>query len=498
MRQADDESTRVFSIPEILLMEHAALALASALEKRFGALLPSSRGVVIAGPGNNGGDVLAAARVLIEKKCQNLFIVLVGSDKALSPATQTQLSLLSKQGIAWGRVLSPELLSACDWVLDGIVGTGLSRPIEGPLKECIELLNTFSGKKWILSADLPSGLDCNTGLPLGAAVRASATVTFGFYKRGLVTGEAPEFVGSLSLAPIQIPRLISSPEWSTFLYTEEDARRLPHRRKDSHKGLFGHVSIVAGRPDKEGACALAALGALKAGAGLVTIHAPAATLEGLRPRLAAEVQSDSVDALLALADARVVVVGPGMGTENESWELLKQLLKSRHQLVLDADALNLMALHSKEAKALMKERSEKVTILTPHPKEAARLLECTVRDTQVDRYACVKGLAETWNASVVLKGAGTLCTALKAPTIAVMAGDSGLSKGGTGDVLAGILGSLLAQGLSAPHAVPLGVYLHGKASELLTLRNGHARSSLAGEVATCVSDVLRDLECQPS
>jgi hydroxyethylthiazole kinase-like uncharacterized protein yjeF len=189
-----------------------------------------------------------------------------------------------------------------------------------------------------------------------------------------------------------------------------------------------------------------------------------------------------------------VVVGPGLGVNAAGWKVVQTCLKLQNALLLDADALVLLAQNANAAKALLAERENFPTILTPHPKEAAVLLGSTVDQIQDDRYHSVRALAQTWKATAVLKGAGSLCTAPGAPVIAVRAGDAGLSKGGTGDVLTGILASLLAQRLSPSQAVPLGIYLHGRASELLTRRYGHSRSSLASEVAGAVADVLQGLE----
>lgn len=508
MKAADRESVEVFEIPELLLMEHAALALVNHLEKRFGEMLPRSRGVVLAGNGNNGGDVLAATRLLLERGCQNIFVVIPGALATAAPhtnrssSTQKQLALLSKLGFAWGTEVSAELLAASDWILDGLLGTGLSREVEGEFLARIELLNQFAGKKWIVSADIPSGLSADTGNPLPTAVRASATVTFGFYKRGLVTGEAVNYVGQLTLAPIQIPRLVSSEGWDSFLYTDEDAIRLPIRRQSSHKGDFGKVSIVAGPADKEGAAALAALGALKAGAGLVTVFAEESTLASLRPRLAPEVMTSTLvegkGNFPAASAHHALVIGPGLGVDVAGWKVLETCLRQQNALILDADALTLLAQNAKAAQTLLAARESIPTVLTPHPKEAALLLGSSVEEVQGDRFTSVRTLAEKWHCAVILKGAGSLCTSPRTPTIAVRAGDSGLSKGGTGDVLTGILASLLAQRLSLSQAVPLAIYLHGRASELLTRRYGHSRSSLASEVATAVADVLRNLESQAS
>jgi NAD(P)H-hydrate epimerase len=210
MREVDRNTIQALGIPEIVLMEHAALAVVETLSCRFGRVLPETKGIVLAGPGNNGADALATVRLLHERGCHSIFVVLVegGEPSQLSPLTTLQLGILGKLGIPWGKKLSKELLEASDWVIDGIFGTGLKRDLSPKTTKTIELLNQFAGSKWILSVDVPSGLSSDTGKPRGIAVKASQTVTLGFVKRGLVTAEGADYVGDLKLSPIQIPRLL--------------------------------------------------------------------------------------------------------------------------------------------------------------------------------------------------------------------------------------------------------------------------------------------------
>lgn len=495
MRLAEKQAIEHFGLQENILMEHAALALVERLVLRFGKLLSKSQGIVVAGKGNNGGDVLAAARLLLERGSCQVLPVLLADEKSLSASAQSQLSLLKAQGFSVSAELTRPQLESADWILDGIVGTGLTGPLSQKLQDSVALINSVSAKKWVISADLPSGLDSDTGKALGAAVKASETVAFGFLKRGLTTGDAAEYAGKVSLATIQVPRAVRSPTWVTFLYSQEDAAlALPLRKRTSHKGNFGHVSVVAGLPNQEGASALAALGALRTGAGLVSIHAPSETLLSLRTRLSAEIQTETLDVSSLLSAAtRVLVIGPGLGVGN--WDTLAALLGSKHILVLDADALNLLSANPVAAKALLQKREPNTTVLTPHPKEAARLMASSVDDIERDRFRACQMLTQQWNAFVVLKGAGSICSGPGAPLVVVTSGDSGLSKGGSGDVLAGIAAALMAQGLGPKEALPLSVYLHGRSSELITLRNGHSRSTLASEVAGFVTEVIKELEC---
>jgi hydroxyethylthiazole kinase-like uncharacterized protein yjeF len=494
MREVDRNTIQALGIPEIVLMEHAALAVVETLSCRFGRVLPETKGIVLAGPGNNGADALATVRLLHERGCHSIFVVLVegGEPSQLSPLTTLQLGILGKLGIPWGKKLSKELLEASDWVIDGIFGTGLKRDLSPKTTKTIELLNQFAGSKWILSVDVPSGLSSDTGKPRGIAVKASQTVTLGFVKRGLVTAEGADYVGDLKLSPIQIPRLLPFAV-DTFWYKKEDVSRLPLRKKTSHKGDFGHVWVVLGTEEKEGACILSSLGALKSGAGLVTVLGEKEALQKTRPRLPAEVMTDTLNArFFQEKEKGALVIGPGLGLSG--WELLKQSFNSKLPLVVDADALTLIAEKGEEGRKLLRARAQFPTVMTPHPKEAARLLNTTVDDVEADRFSSVKKLAEKYECFVLLKGKGTCIRGPQGPTFVLVEGDSGLSKGGSGDLLSGVLAAQFLQGVSPQQAILLSVYLHGRASELLTQKTGSVRSSLPSEIANELTVAMGELE----
>jgi ADP-dependent NAD(P)H-hydrate dehydratase / NAD(P)H-hydrate epimerase len=493
MQKVDRGAISEIGIPELVLMEHAALGLVSALETRFGSLLVKTRGVIVAGTGNNGGDVLAATRILHEKGMQNLFVALIGSEKNLSPSTKQQLQILGKLGIAWGKEITPELVQASDWILDGLFGTGLNREVEGDAKHIIALLNEAHGRKWIVAADIPSGLSAETGIPMGTAVKASETVTFGFIKRGLVTGKAAEYVGRLHLAPIQIPRDLPFVV-DTFLYTEEDAARLPYRKPTGHKGTFGHVYVWAGRQEKEGAGILSATGALRSGAGLVSLIGDSSDLESARGRSAPELMLvPATETFFMEYPGAVVVLGPGLGLGEKRWTLIQKALESDAILVLDADAITLLSENAMTAKKLLSKRRS-LTFCTPHPKEAARMLGTTVEKVEANRFEAIEALTTQWKCHLILKGKGTLVRPPQGPTIAVGAGNTALSKGGTGDLLSGILASFLAQQMRPEHALPLAVYVHGRASEILSQQAGTERTAQATDIAQSLTLVFSELE----
>jgi len=494
MRSVDRSVIEHIGIPELVLMEHAGLAVAQSLEKRFGRALAQTKGIVLVGPGNNGADALAAARILHERGCQGIFVVLVKDrDKAtLSQSAALQLGILGKLGIPTSMRLASEVLQMSDWIIDGIFGTGLKRALTGKTLETVRLLNSESGSKWVVSIDVPSGLNSDTGKPMGDSVKANETIALGFLKKGLLTAEAADFVGRINLATIQIPRLLPFPV-DSFLYTREDTSRLPIRKKSSHKGDFGHVWILAGTEEKQGACILSALGALKSGAGLVSLLGEKTAIDKILPRLPAEVMTETWTSDFLKKDSKgSLIVGPGLGLHR--YELVKTCLQSKWPLVLDADALTLLAEHSAECESLLKARESTPTVLTPHPKEAARLLGTSVEEVESDRFAAVQKLSERFHCYLVLKGKGTCIRGPKGPTFVISQGDSGLAKGGSGDLLSGILGAILLQGMTAQQAILLSVYLHGRASELLTQRTGTARSSLPSEIACELSTALKELE----
>ncbi|NBV50920.1 NAD(P)H-hydrate dehydratase [bacterium] len=494
IRSVDQYAIQQLGIPELLLMEHAAIAVADAISNRFGSSLAFSKGLVLAGPGNNGADALASVRILEERGCQQIFVVLVHDDpaKKAAPLVDIQLSILGKLGIASGVELTRELLEACDWVIDGIYGTGLKQNLSGKSLEAVQLVNQFAGKKWVVSVDIPSGLNSDTGKVMGAAVQANETVTLGFLKRGLVTAHSADYVGKIRLATIQIPRMVPLVV-DAFWYTQADVSRLPLRKKSSHKGDFGHVWVVAGEADKEGACVLTALGALKTGAGLVSLLGSAEELSRLKPRLPVEVMTEQLTLEFFKQTPRgSIVMGPGLGVQH--FEKVRACLASQWPVVLDADALTLLAQHQKELLPLFKNRKNTATVLTPHPKEAARLLGTTVEEVENDRFQAVQQLAEKYQSYVLLKGKGTCIRGPQGPTFVITQGDSGLAKGGSGDLLSGILGTLLLQGLSHQQALLLGAYLHGRASELLTQKTGTNRASLPSEIAGQLTTALSELE----
>lgn len=487
MREIDSLAVKRFHIPEMILMEHAAMALAGSLASRFGRSLGRTRGIVFAGPGNNGADAIAVARMLWINGQRGISIVITPETKA-SPMWAAQMGMAKQLGIPFLKDYEAPL-AAADWVLDGIFGVGLSRAPEGVFNDWITAINGYAGRKFILAIDVPSGMDATTGQILSNAVRASRTVTLGFAKTGLVTGQALDHVGGLTVAPIQIPRDLSDGLGSAYLLDAGDIRAwLPKRERDSHKGSFGKVSVIAGDHSMIGAATLSCLGSLRAGAGLTElVAADSKSLD--RSLFAQEVVLS--DQSKWQPGSSVVVIGPGLGTGGTAKKILEDCLRSKAPLVIDADALTLIS--EMPAGTYQKLRAGHETLFTPHPKEAARLLDNSVEEVQRDRYRAAQALSEMFGATILLKGAGTILAEKGKPLAVVPTGDAGLAKGGTGDVLAGVAAGFMAQGAEPFAAASAASFLHGKASEILTQRHGHTYSTLAHEVANTISDAIGEL-----
>lgn len=482
MAQADRYAIDTLKIPASILMEHAALALADAISLRFSdlTLFP---GVVVAGTGNNGGDVLAAARILVGRGA-SLQVFLVSSVPATAE-TKAQLAVLKAMGI----LIATTLPAVCQasWVLDGIFGIGLNRQVEGEFATAIEWIN--ARKSYVVCADIPSGLNADTGNAWGPVVGAAETISFGFLKRGLVTGQAADFVGKLSVAEIQIPREIPGISPQVFLWEEADTiAALPKRRASGHKGDFGHVLVVAGDEQTLGACALSALGALYTGAGMVTIAAEKTAFATLREWLPAELMLEELtDASFQKDKKRTLVVGPGLGQGARAKSLLRTALLSSSDKVLDADALNLMA---SEGLSISVGQS----VATPHPKEASRILGSNVVAIEADRFSSVVLLAKKLACPVLLKGRGTLIASpLDNKILVVNEGTSALAKGGSGDLLTGIIAALIAAKVPAIQALAVAAWLHGRAASYLEARGEDPRTMTSSNLAKTLSLMLKDL-----
>jgi len=486
MRALDRHTIDTLGVPGELLMESAGRAVAEAVLER---LARAAEVVAVCGTGNNGGDGLVAARHL-HLLGVPVRVALVGEPGSLSKDAAPNLSRARVAGVPIGDASftpPPEGI-----VIDAVFGTGISRRVEGAAALALRRMRAARAESSIVAVDLPSGLDADTGQPWGEVPEADITVTLGLPKLGLVLEPGRSLAGAVRVARIGIQDTAPGVEPAAELWTHSAAgAQLPLRPAAGHKGTFGHVLVIAGSRGKSGAAALAAEGADRAGAGLVTIACPASIADVLAVKCTEVMTAPVPDTaehtfgaaaespLLALARERdVVALGPGIGTAGETQGLVRRLVGALDvPLVLDADGLNALG----TTPSVLKGRGG-ASILTPHPGEAARLMGATAAEVNRDRVGAARSLARESGAVVVLKGAATVVSSPEGRIVVNASGGPVLGTGGTGDVLTGVIAGLLAQGLAPIVAAALGVHLHGFAGDRLAARIGPS-GVLAGEVA---------------
>ncbi len=474
VRALDRIASAEFKLPGATLMERAGLACFARLTARW----PAARSVgVLCGVGNNGGDGFVIARLAHAAGLQ-VCVRQVGELDKIHGDALNAMQRLQAAGVlvaAWNAAALP----ACDVWVDALFGTGLNVAVTGVWRAAISALNT-SGRP-IISVDIPSGLDADTGHVWGDAVRATTTLTFIGLKPGLLTGAGPDHCGALCFDALGIPAQVVArepPSATRISHAWAQARLPPPRLRSAHKGHFGHVAILGGDHGMSGAARLAGEAAARVGAGLVSIATRpehAALLSMARPEMMCHGVTHAAEVRGVLARASVAVIGPGLGQSAWARTLFGQLLDANLPCVVDADALNLLA-----AEPVRREH----WILTPHPGEAARLLNASAAQVQRDRFAAARALQNKYGGVVVLKGAGTLVVAPDSAVYVCDAGNPGMASGGMGDVLTGVIAGLLAQGLSLTHAACVGVHVHATAADC---------AAREGERGLLASDVLAQL-----
>jgi len=494
MRALDRATIDDVGLPAVTLMETAGRAVADAALRMLG----SERGhvAVVCGPGNNGADGFVAARVLRDRGIDAVVYLAASRDGVLGDA-RAHLEILERAGGIVRMLATPEQLAALDarvidaaLVIDALFGVGLARPIEGHLAEVVTMMLLAER---VLAVDIPSGVDADTGRTLGTAVIAERTVTMGALKIALVSAPGFARCGEIEVADIGIPAsLIASTNVGVGVVEAGDiARCLPHPQALDHKGRRGHVLVVGGSPGMRGAGRLAASAALRAGAGLCTLVAEG-DLEAPDPVMTRSLAAGGKITALITGKA-AVVIGPGLGHTPGAAAWVAEVLAAGVPAVLDADALNILAT---EPGAIA--RAAGPIVVTPHPGEAARLLGTTSAEIELDRIAAARALAARTRAVVVLKGARTLvCDGSdgEAPCSINSTGGPALATGGSGDVLAGTIGALLAQGLSAGDAARAGVYVHGAAGDALARSHGD-RGVVSSDLPEAIASAIRSLSSE--
>lgn len=453
------------STPGIELMGRAGYAVFRHLRLK----IPNARRIaVFCGAGNNAGDGYIVAD-LAKAAGMDVIVYAVSDPEKLTGNAELAYRDYLK---AKGRIteFEPGIEIRTDIIVDALLGTGLNKTVTGLYADAIEVINKT--KSYIVAVDLPSGLNPDTGSVMGVAVKASSTVTFIGLKQGLFTGQAADYCGEIQYSTLALPKEVFNRVKSANYRIAK--KIIPPRTRCTHKGDYGHVLIVGGDAGYSGAVKMAGEAALRAGAGLVSIATHpdhAALINTGRPELMCHGTKNADQLLPLLEKADVLVIGPGLGQGKWAAELFIVAIKSGKRLVVDADGLNLLA-HVTEKQANW--------ILTPHPGEAARLMHINVNDIQQDRFAAVAAIQHQYGGIVVLKGTGTL-VASNGDIAVSTSGNPGMASGGMGDVLAGLIGGLLAQGFSMKDAAQQGVYLHGMAGDLAAEENGE-RGLLASDL----------------
>ncbi len=510
MKECDRKTIEEFGIPSPVLMERAALACVEELLK----LLPEGRTpriLTVCGKGNNGGDGVAIARILKERGLDPVLWMPWDWEtepeefyRKLSLDCGAQLRAADAYGVK--RISLEQALKAIreneyDVIVDAMFGVGLSRELKEPYVSLIREINRCDSR--VLAVDMPTGIHTDTGQCMGMALKADVTVTFGFYKRGQILYPGRSYCGSCVLKDIGITALALPPDGNgCFVFEPEDLQRLPARRADSNKGTYGKVLLAAGSRDICGAAYLSGMAVFRTGAGLlqiVTEETNRKALTELIPEaLFAFYRQDSLTESWIrekISWATAAAVGPGLGTGDPGLTLLKELLRSTLPLVIDADGLNLLAAHKMLEKERLFQRGwdtkEVSVIITPHMAEMSRLTGVPVEELKKDPAGYGKAFAARYGCVCVLKDA---CTAVCDPEgrcFLNTTGNSGMAKGGSGDVLTGVICGLLAQKLPLFESAVLGVYLHGLAGDRALDKKG-PYSFLARDLIREIGELINE------
>jgi len=504
MNYIDQSCINEFGIPGIVLMENAALKVVEEAVKNLG-YAKGKRVLVFAGKGNNGGDAFAAARHLYNKgSLVKVYITAlkkdVGGDAAINLNALEKSGTEVKELISEGQLAEVEFeLLNCELVIDGIFGTGFRGEAKGIAAGVIALIN--NSKKPVISIDIPSGLNGETGRVNGVCVKADKTITFGLPKIGLLIHPGCEYVGQLVIADIGIPqKVIERAGIKTNLIEQDQVKAMiPRRRSDSNKGDYGKVLLVSGSTGMTGSGCLAAAAALRTGAGLVymgvpkklaqvygaSIHEP--VIIPLEDEDTGSITVSCVPMLLkAMKGKSIIAVGPGLSASEDVVKAVRELIANAEvPLVLDADALNAI---SRDLSMLKRLKVE--AVITPHPGEMARLAGISVSDVQSNRLEVAREFSSKWNVITVLKGSRTVVAKPDGTLFINATGNSGMATGGAGDVLTGVIASLAAQGAKPADAAVAGVYLHGLAGDLAAQVRGEY-GLIAGDIVEKLPDAVR-------
>jgi hydroxyethylthiazole kinase-like uncharacterized protein yjeF len=460
------------------LMEKAGFAAFNKLKEEW----PNARKItVICGKGNNGGDGFVVARLAREAGL-DVAIYTIGDVKDYKGAALTACNKAHDLGLDF-TLYQPDICFSGDVIVDGLLGSGLNGEVKEPFKDCIEAIN--KSEIPILALDVPSGIDVNTGCIFGVAVQVDITMTFIGLKQGLFTHAAREKCGTVFLDDLSIPKeIFVKVEHAGELLTWDDIKPLlPRRARDTYKGDYGHVCVIGGDYGMGGAVRMAAESAMRVGAGLVTVATRPehiSVVSGMRPEVMCHRCCNGDDLREILERCTTIVIGPGLGKTEWAQELLETVFESELPKVLDADALNMLS---------QAPRPCDHWVLTPHPGEAARLLHCGTGDVQKNRFQSARELQHQYDGVVVLKGSGTIIDGPSDIPYVCSGGNPGMATGGMGDILSGMIGGLLAQGLELERAAEAGVFIHSAAADKAAEKQGE-RGMLATDVLNYLPELI--------
>lgn len=495
MQALDRRTITEAQVPSLVLMERAGGGVADFIQHRFSPLRGKTA-TILCGKGNNGGDGFVVARLLRQRHAKVTVLLLApGGDLSRDAAMMYRRWLRVAGKSSTRQFRSSEqagaMLASSDFIVDALLGTGLSTEVTGVYRDAIRLMN--SAGRPVIAVDMPSGIHADNGALLGEAVRATATITLGLPKLGLYLGAGIDHAGTIQVVDIGIPpAYVEAVNSRAIVVTNElVAKTLPARPASAHKGTFGHAGIIAGSVGKTGAAVLAARAALRIGAGLVTVGTPSSVNDVLEAKLleamtvslpetkARTLARSGLDRVLAFMQTRTALaIGPGLSTHPETVELVQSLMKHLDRpSVLDADALNALA-----SRASLLTECKIPPILTPHPGEMARLeVDATSQSVNADRLGTARRFARERGVFVVLKGARTVIARPDGLLAICPTGNPGMATAGTGDVLTGMIVGLLAQAVPAWEAACAATYLHGLAGDLAAQQLGQA-GMLAGDL----------------
>lgn len=499
MKNSDSAAINEYGITSLVLMERAALQTAQTIIDRYGTDIYVG---IMAGSGNNGGDGIAIARILREHGIR-AEINMIGELSKLSPETKVQLEIVGKLDIPIHYGVEHTLY---DVIVDAIFGIGLTRDVSGKFRTAVEAIN--ASKAAVVSVDIPSGVNTDDGSIMGCAVKADITVTFAYRKLGIMLYPGASCAGEVICAPIGIPKAVTENKRTgvvTFTDAEKDLK-LPGRNPAGNKGTFGKVLLVAGSKNMGGACYLSALSAFRTGAGMVRIFTASDHRESLLKKLPEAIVDTYLDdgeeelleeeyrALKAAIDwATVVAVGPGISVSSKAKTILKMILqKSNKPIVVDADALNILAQNESLLKSFEfgRRRNDADVIFTPHLGEFSRLMKYPATEIKKDIISCCKSFTKKYDVSLVCKDARTIVAKRGKLTYLNSSGNDGMATAGSGDVLTGIIAGLLAQKLSGFEAAVMGTYIHGLAGDL-----ARTKTSAYYIMAQDIIKSLKDISC---